>query len=411
MECLEIKNFLGLNAKFEVAKINIFIGPQASGKSVVAKLFYLFKKTFLELLRSIEEQDPRHGFGGRIKLLFREYFPQNACGSADFEIKYSIAGLELKIQQKNKKLTFSPCKEFKLAHYYLRQRQAKFLENNKGSEDDVEDFPRFKLRQELFAGFLRKFPKTTAVRPIFVPAGRSFFALLQNSIFSFLSSNNAIDPFLKEFGLFYEDIKPLIFRPPRDDSRKQISDELRAYSSKLLGGKYRREKGRDILLLEGERKVDVSISSSGQQEVLPLTLILRILPLIKFREPNITLFLEEPEAHIFPKAQRVFLEFLSLSIKLSLSNVQAFLTTHSPYLLAAMNNLIEANSLTESSLAKIGIKKNATIKKDDISAWYFENGTARDIFDKETGLINAREIDRVSDEIASEFESIMGEEN
>jgi predicted ATPase len=43
-ERLIIRNFAGImNIKVEIKKINIIIGPQASGKSVCAKLLFFFK--------------------------------------------------------------------------------------------------------------------------------------------------------------------------------------------------------------------------------------------------------------------------------------------------------------------------------------------------------------------------------
>lgn len=45
MESIHIKDFRGIEEMtLEINKINILIGPQASGKSVTAKLIYFFKK-------------------------------------------------------------------------------------------------------------------------------------------------------------------------------------------------------------------------------------------------------------------------------------------------------------------------------------------------------------------------------
>lgn len=47
MESIEIKGFLTIDhAFFEIKKINILIGAQAQGKSVIAKLVYFFKSFF-----------------------------------------------------------------------------------------------------------------------------------------------------------------------------------------------------------------------------------------------------------------------------------------------------------------------------------------------------------------------------
>ena len=44
MESLEIQNFLTIReAKLDVRRFTILIGPQANGKSVVAKVLYFFR--------------------------------------------------------------------------------------------------------------------------------------------------------------------------------------------------------------------------------------------------------------------------------------------------------------------------------------------------------------------------------
>ena len=57
MESIEIEGFLTISkAHFEIKKINILIGTQASGKSIVAKLVYFFKKFFSDIfIESIEK--------------------------------------------------------------------------------------------------------------------------------------------------------------------------------------------------------------------------------------------------------------------------------------------------------------------------------------------------------------------
>ena len=44
MEKIEIKDFVGIkDITIEIKQINILIGPQASGKSIIAKLIFYFK--------------------------------------------------------------------------------------------------------------------------------------------------------------------------------------------------------------------------------------------------------------------------------------------------------------------------------------------------------------------------------
>lgn len=50
MESLEIQGFAGFkDLKIELNKINLFIGPQASGKSVLMKLAYFLGKNLIPI--------------------------------------------------------------------------------------------------------------------------------------------------------------------------------------------------------------------------------------------------------------------------------------------------------------------------------------------------------------------------
>jgi predicted ATPase len=88
--------------------------------------------------------------------------------------------------------------------------------------------------------------------------------------------------------------------------------------------------------------------SSGQQEALPLTLILKALTEINFIGKGSTCYIEEPEAHLFPFAQRDIVNLISLSFNRSVVPSQFILTTHSPYILTAFNNNIHAGELERS---------------------------------------------------------------
>jgi predicted ATPase len=56
-ESINISNFLVIKkADIEIKKINVIIGPQANGKSLIAKLLYFFKNSsnnFISAIRKI----------------------------------------------------------------------------------------------------------------------------------------------------------------------------------------------------------------------------------------------------------------------------------------------------------------------------------------------------------------------
>ena len=121
------------------------------------------------------------------------------------------------------------------------------------------------------------FDETTLPYRTFIPAGRSFFAILQNAIFTLMGNDDLeIDPFVIEFGKWYEQNK-----------RHFAHSET---IGRVLGVEYIRERREEYLLHKDGRKVKMVYASSGQQETLPL-----LLALGRLKNPySHILFVEEP---------------------------------------------------------------------------------------------------------------------
>jgi predicted ATP-binding protein involved in virulence len=105
---------------------------------------------------------------------------------------------------------------------------------------------------------------------------------------------------------------------------------------------------------------------------------------------------------------------IALTFNQSKNNLQFVVTTHSPYVLTALNNLLQAGLLYESldgdrllSLQTV-MPQFKTLEPKDISAYAFMAGGCSTIVEPETGLIDASIIDSVSDILAIEFDALIG---
>ena len=88
MEKLIIKNFAGLkDVEIAINKINIIIGPQASGKSVIAKLLFYFRSFIREIFVSGIERESKRSLDKKLKDLFEKYFPSDSWGETEFSIQ------------------------------------------------------------------------------------------------------------------------------------------------------------------------------------------------------------------------------------------------------------------------------------------------------------------------------------
>jgi hypothetical protein len=174
------------------------------------------------------------------------------------------------------------------------------------------------------------------------------------------------------------------------------------------------------------RVLPLSFLSTGSKELLPL---LCVLEMYAYRRREITLddqialntedrarfdefFVEEPEAHIFPKEQYEIVQYFAAIVNDEFLNPAISITTHSPYILAAFNNLIEAGQAAKAKpevkdeLSKL-IPEHFWIKEGDFKAYAIEDGVLQSIVAEDTGLVSSNYLDQVSETIGVEFDELL----
>lgn len=414
-EKLEIKNFGGIHSiSAEINKVNILIGPQASGKSIIAKLLYFFKTSFDQVIRSAEQNNTKKEFDAILVSRFTDYFPVSCWPKNDFFIRYEIADYYFeihKITKSKKRLSIAYSEQInkELGHY---RRLINKIKSTSDDEDEVSSNydPYFRARN-MYVRNLRRKSDILSYNQFFIPAGRSFFANLQSSIFTFLSNNKAIDPFLIEFGSFYERMKEMedrAYARRRKDLYQKADDIINC----ILTGKYLREKDKDYLIQNDGRKINLSYASSGQQESLPLAIILKYFANRRMRY-GATIYIEEPEAHLFPQAQKKMVELIAAAFNTE-NRYQFIITTHSPYILSSFNNLIQAGNIREkidnkNLLEKLYrlIDKDFILNVNDLNSYSLKDGKLSQIIDDDYNLIEPNILDSVSDDISLQFDSLL----
>jgi ABC-type cobalamin/Fe3+-siderophores transport system ATPase subunit len=395
-ERLIVKNFLCLkDIDIEIKDFLILIGPQAAGKSLCAKLLYFFRTIDEEIVRyyMISALGKTSDFAKILSDKFESFFPKAYWAEQNFCIEY----------QSNKKTFFSIKKEKgqEIKLYFAQGFLAAASEVTQSFQDLIRPNDDLEKTEKLLKMLSDKNITNKASSNIFIPAGRSFFSLLQKNIFRFLQTNNNIDPFLMEFGMFYEDIKQI---------ERDIPVEARTLIHSILKGGY--VYGEDMLFTNG-KKISLELLSSGQQEALPLALVFALIISSRLDYYDITnIYVEEPEAHLFPDAQEEISRLISFLRHNADNEVTFAITTHSPYILAAFNNLIKAGNIVQQNPAlkdavcKV-IPESMHINVERFSAYALKDGGAEDIIDGETRLISAAAIDGVSESIMETFNALL----
>jgi predicted ATPase len=199
----------------------------------------------------------------------------------------------------------------------------------------------------------------------------------------------------------------------------KATTEIESYDLGFLkaGTTYRNINGTDKIFFNDEQSINLTDSASGFQSVVPL-----LLPIVNekkfsfFHNNHYSFVIEEPETNLFPKAQYELLKFLEKDRyddtgKIDQGIIHTY-TTHSPFVLTALNNMLYAykkgNVATEKVKENISaiIPKENWINPDFFSAFEINNGNAIDIFNRETGLFKENSIDNISDEIMEDFRDI-----
>lgn len=410
-ENIIIENFGGIEyIDLELNKINLLIGPQASGKSITSKLLYFCKSIYPEAINAAENHKSITEFNNQFIKKFEDYFPINSWPTKDFRITYNIGDFQIQISKTLKgklaikygEILKKEIKRFRHLHEKLSEKYT--------NDDDFEFYTHtYEIRSKFTNSIQNIIGTPAAYSQFFIPAGRSFFANLQSGIFSFLSSNKAIDPFLIEFGSFYESMKNIT---QRKTAKKKDNAAIDNMIVELLRGKYFHEKGTDYLLHKDNRKINVAYASSGQQETLPLAIILNAITQVRFSGNGATLYIEEPEAHLFPRAQKMIVELITTVFNSTNNNFQFFITTHSPYILSSFNNLLHGGDIYENYPEKRDdlmrlLPKEKLLFPATTNAFSIDRGVLTNIKCSETNLISQTILDSVSNEIAIQFDNLL----
>ena len=397
---IEVKNFITLkDVIYEPKRFNVIIGSQASGKSLLVKLDYFLLEVINRLLfQAVVEEQRKNVFIRNIKELFSKYFDRNVWKNYIFEINFLFDDYKILIKRVKRRRDIDVL--INDAFDDLRKHLLKEFRTGFKKSDDLffsaVDF----LDKYLQKNFLQFFKNS-----IFIPAGRSYFANMDKSIYMILEKNYRIDPFLIVFGSRFENAKSMleagVIDPLHIDSPK-IERLIRS----ILQGEisYSRE-FENIGIKRDGIFTEIYYTSSGQQESLPLILTL-LVSLRKQRQIAKEIIVEEPEAHLFPASQKAMMELLGYMYN---QNFNITITTHSPYIITSLNIQLLLNEMRNKIPKKSYLYEliDFAIDFQDVGAYSLEDGKLVDIKNYENGLIEGYTVDRVSEEFNRVFNDLL----
>ncbi|UPZ17661.1 AAA family ATPase [Flavobacterium humidisoli] len=435
---LIVKNFGPLkDIDIEVREMVTFIGAQASGKSTLAKLIsiledeefrnnhnlkfetelekynilsYLDLNTFIKyevLNREITNFNFEYSNNKYLKNSIHQLLSISKNGKVSYEdteealrtLKYIIVSYInlLNLIHKNEfyNLFSNQIQKVKFEAHFADKRIKKLKVDN----DDIDWLLDILERERkiddyffLLNQLVNCFPNIFLFDSIYIPSERSFLHLISENIFGLINNNVKIPKYLLTIGQEYEKAINTIKELPLSIIDKKI--------------KYKREGKTSYIYHNENEKVDLLESASGLQSIIPILLLVEYSKTLK-EEYNFNFVVEEPELNLYPKAQHELIKYLVKNCLYERKNL--ILTTHSPFVLASINNLLLAHDKGQKKTKEVNkiIKKESWLNPKNFIAYELKNGKARKIMNDKLGQISENMIDSVSDSFADEFNKLL----
>jgi predicted ATPase len=412
MPKLIVQNFSVIkDAELEFGKLTALIGPQSSGKSVLCKLRYFLLEAISTAAWGIARQETLKALRTSLKKKFQEEFPENTWGDEKFQISYSHGRFEIGLKRvaaaesEEGDLQLSLSASFEETYQSALQSVKSIKQQGRGKEDASElpdemaawEYASTSLRQLLGDGERES--------QLFIPAGRAFFTNFSRSFAA--AQSRRTDPLTFRFGQLIARALDQRPRPVFSANRKNY-ESFDSNSFELLRGRIERGEGSVTFKADDGRVLTLSQLSSGTQELLPLVMALRPLAHSTFAR---TVYVEEPEAHLFPATQYDLVKLFAKLSNIAPTATRWVFTTHSPYILSAFNNLIVAGQLgkqkphLKEDIAKI-VPEQFWVEDGSFKAYSIHDGKLESIL-SESGLIDGEYLDSISNVIGNEFDALL----
>ena len=420
--------------RLPLADFMVLTGPQAQGKSTIAKAIFFFQTIvqdiFAQMTQKISDDDVftplEQGVQKRLQSKFLRTFGSDRAMPLDMKMMYhytenvsiemvNLSGRERGVTRRGIHFRFSPA----LLAFFSAHK------NNTAGSWDTEHLQ--KLRSELAALF------DIVEKPVYVPAGRSMLTLLTDQLpmlFAEEDSHRTIDFCTQSYMAELLRLRNFLHNgllgfldEKRHLSQRKIDfdkiDHLLTLADRVLKGRYvYRDGEEDIIFDDGgqsllkevgeipahpevKRYVKVNFASSGQQEAI---WVFNILGYYLLERKSVFLLLEEPEAHLYPDAQKYIAEALALFAG---AGNRMLLTTHSPYVLSELNNLLYANEVSnEDGRRDQIIAAHKILSYEHVKAYYVNQGKVYAGMDENHQIMSSL-IDGAAETINEEYERLV----
>ena len=402
------------HCELSIRQFTVLTGFQAAGKSTIAKAIYFFRTLKDELYDLILrrnfygpgiDSDGRWNLHDEFKSIVRNKFLSTfgSSYSMDQEMRlcYRYSGeSEIAIGLTRSRHSLTP--NFVTVKFSPKIRS--YL-NGSSVADDKET-----LKRDLAELF------DDPYETVYIPAGRSVLTVLGSQFNYFYSTmddaqkrlldactRNYLERVMRLRPQFADGLEGLIEGQTLSYDEQVLMKQALILVEKILKGKYTVADGEERIWVDKQHYVKINFASSGQQEIV---WILNLLVYYLAMRQKVFFIIEEPESNLFPASQKLVVELISL---VAGAGNAVLLTTHSPYVLGTVNNLLYAGRVGKSAAeetAKI-IARCKWIDSSTCTALFVEDGSVGDCMDKELMQIDNSLLDQISHGINQEYDELF----
>jgi len=375
----------------EPKPLTILIGEQASGKSLVAQVLYFFRALPGLLSRiytpDLVAQKKWHDKAVRTLL-------DNLRGLPFGYFAQGTATLRYRNGRKNWQISVYQVNRVAHAHPGLVSQMNKWVHE--------------------WSGEKRALGRTWISNQLFIPTERSVFTRLAGQAPTVLYAEHQPQP-LRYFAEFLE-VARAIYQ--RVHGRKRLEEQLKFVPDRaseiaefvlerqreaLAGEAYVPARGPKVWkwrIKKGGKWTNIPIeaTASGQMEAWPFFAIAATFGAFS---KNMDFYFEEPETHLHPRAQVEVMKTIAYLVN---QGQRFVITTHSPFLLYVVNNMIQRFLVSEQGKAK---PSGLTLNPDDVAAYRLGEPTEEILDRGGTNLLRLDELERIADELGGEFDRLL----
>ncbi|MCP9770000.1 hypothetical protein EGI22_19025 [Lacihabitans sp. LS3-19] len=401
MQRIIVKNFGPLkDIDLEIKDFMVFIGPNASGKSTLAKLIYFFLKVPENISKAyldsfgLTNDELKSAIGVSYWSFLSYDFPTTFSTDSYIKFEYdsekSIEFVPLTTPIHTVSFEVNYSGKIDGIFDYLSQLKSFFENKIKDKNSHTVEFTslKYSFGDEIKSVLNYEFENIVSLKKYYFPEGRG--TLNFESQYLPIYQKSFLD-LITEAQFFLKDIL----------ERGIKIDELVS----IIGGKIKKiDANRYGLQIADKQNIIFQLLSSGQKEVF--WFLVCLFQIYKKDEPN-RLFIEEPESHLFPDKQKNLIKYLTKLFNKSHSEL--FITTHSHYIIGVINVLINAHRIGQNRPDKVEkiIPKDIWLDKERVFVGRLKDGELKSVYSEEAEIFDHEELTQTSGILNDEYSQLL----